>query len=34
MSAKGKAAISAEMKARWSKKREGKRPNVKKTAAK
>jgi hypothetical protein len=34
MSAKGRAAISAAMKARWSKKREGTRPNVKKTAAK
>ena len=34
MTAKGRAAISAAMKARWSKKREGTRPNVKKTAAK
>ena len=34
MSAKGRAAISAAMKARWSKKRVGTRPNVKKTAAK
>jgi len=34
MSAKGRAAISAAMKARWAKKREETRPNVKKTAAK
>ena len=32
MSAKGRAAISAAMKARWAKKKT--RPNVKKTAAK
>lgn len=33
MSAKGRAAISAAMKARWSKKKEGTRANAKKTAA-
>jgi menaquinone-dependent protoporphyrinogen IX oxidase len=34
LSAKGRAAISAAMKARWAKKREATKPKVKKTAAK
>jgi hypothetical protein len=34
LSAKGRAAISAAMKARWAKKREATKPKVKKSAAK